>query len=167
MNLLTYIAGFVIRGKEKNNMTKIKLVDNTIINAVDVEVVKGILKITTTEHTVEELAALFSDKEKNNLITLMTESEVETGYKIGFTSFAGITYGADGLKTIELFQPVDNVEARIANLEGIANLASIEANLASTKADSASAEARNLTREVTDTQLAIAELAELVIGGEE
>ena len=146
-------------------MTKIKLVDGTIINASSVEVVKGILKITTTDCTVEELAELFSDKEKTNLITLMTESEVETGFKTGFTSFAGITYDIDGVKTIELFQPVDVTEARIARIEGVANMASIEANLVSVEARNLVTEARNLASEMTDTQLAIAELAELISGG--
>ena len=37
-------------------MTKVKLADNTIINASSVELSNGILKITTTDHTVEELA---------------------------------------------------------------------------------------------------------------
>ena len=132
-------------------MTKIKLVDGTIINASSVEVVNGVLKISTNEHTVEALAVLFSDKEKTNLITLMTESEEETGYKTGFTSFAGIGYNAEGVKTIELFQPVDVTEARISNAEGVANMASVET--------------RSLANEMTDTQLAVAELAEIISGG--
>ncbi len=104
-------------------MTKIKLVDGTIINAETVELVNGVLKITTTEKTVEGLAKIFSDKENTSKITLMTPSEIETGYKIGFTSFAGINYDAEGVKTVELFQPVDATEARISNAEGKANLA--------------------------------------------
>lgn len=108
-------------------MTKIKLVDGTIISASSVELVSGVLKITTTEHTVEELAALFSDKSNTSLITLLTESEKESGYKTGFTSFAGITYDADGNKTVELYQPADVTEARISNAEGAANAASASA----------------------------------------
>ena len=104
-------------------MTKIKLVDGTIINASSVELVNGVLKITTTEGTVEELAALFSDKSNTSLITLLTESEVESGFKTGFTSFAGITYAEDGTKTVELFQPADATEARISSAEGAANAA--------------------------------------------
>lgn len=104
-------------------MTKVKLVNGTIINASTVEVVNGCLKITTSEHTVEELAELFANKENTSLITLMTESEIESGYKTGFTSFAGINYDAEGVKTVELFQPVDITEARIANAEGNANQA--------------------------------------------
>lgn len=99
-------------------MTKIKLVDGTIINASDVEVVNGVLQITTTEKTVEQLHKIFSDKSKTNLITLMTESEKESGYKTGFTSFAGINYDADGNKTVELFQPKDVTESRLSNVEG-------------------------------------------------
>lgn len=129
-------------------MTKIKLTDGTIINASNVEVVKGVLKITTTELTVKELAELFSDKEKTNLITLMTESEIETGYKTGFTSFAGIIYGSDQSKTVELFQPVDVTEARIANAEGVANLTS--------------AEIKKLTEEISNAQLALCEVYELM-----
>ena len=102
-------------------MTKIKLVDGTIINAESVVLVSGVLKITTEEHTVEELAEIFSNKENTNLITLMTESEIETGYKTGFTSFAGIDYDSEGLKTVKLFQPVDVTEARVSHAEGSAN----------------------------------------------
>lgn len=99
-------------------MTKIKLTDGTIINASDVEVVNGTLKITTAEHTVEELAELFRNFENTNYITLMTESEIETGYKTGFTSFAGINYDAEGNKTVELFQPKDVTESRLSYVEG-------------------------------------------------
>ena len=98
-------------------MTKIKLVNGTILNATDVEVVNGVLKISTTELTVEELAELFSDKGNTSLITLMTEANEECGYKTGFTSFAGINYTADGVKTVELFQPADVTEKRIAEAE--------------------------------------------------
>lgn len=109
-------------------MTKIKLSDGTIINAESIELVNGALKITTAEKTVERLAEIFSDKEKTNLIILMTESEKETGYKKGFTSFAGIKYDSEGLKTIVLFQPVDATEERISNAEGTANLAEQKAH---------------------------------------
>ena len=134
-------------------MTKIKLVDGTIINAESVELDNGILKIATKESTVEKLAELFSNKDNTSLITLMTESEKETGFKTGFTSFAGINYSEDGTKTIELFQPVDVTEARIANAEGAAN--------------QASAATETLASEITDTQLAVAELADIVAGGAE
>lgn len=99
-------------------MTKIKLTNETIINASEVKVENGVLKIKTMESTVEKLAELFSDKTNTSVIKLMTESETECGYKIGFTSFAGIEYNAEGNKTIELFQPVDDTERRISNLEG-------------------------------------------------
>ena len=104
-------------------MTKVKLSNGTIVNATDVEIVNGILKISTTESTVEKLAKLFSNKENTSLITLMTEADVECGYKTGFTSFAGINYDAEGIKTVELFQPVDITEKRIAEAEGKANQA--------------------------------------------
>lgn len=107
-------------------MTKIKLVNGTIISASTVELVAGVLKITTTEHTVEELAEMFSNKENTNLITLMTESEIETGIQTGFTSFSGIDYDSEGVKTVKLFQPVDATESRIANAEGTANQAIAE-----------------------------------------
>ena len=109
-------------------MTKIKLTDGTIINASNVEVVKGTLKITTTEKTVEQLHKIFSDKSKTSLITLMTESEIETGYKTGFTSFAGINYDVDGNKTVELFQPKDVTESRLSNVEGSTERLTVETN---------------------------------------
>lgn len=104
-------------------MTKIKLTDGTIINASDIKLVDGILKISTTDSTVEKLAKLFSNKEKISLLTLMTESGIECGYKSGFTSFAGINFDPDGTKTIELFQPADATEARIAKIEASAAMA--------------------------------------------
>lgn len=135
-------------------MTKIKLVDGTIINASKVEMSHGgALHITTAEHTVEELAEIFANESNTNLITLMTESEKECGYRIGFTSFSGINYDTDGNKTVELFQPANVTEARIANAEATANMANMSAY--------------NLATEVTDTQMAIAELAEMLVGGAE
>lgn len=114
-------------------MTKVKLSNGTIVNATDVKVVSGVLKITTTDFAVEELANLFSDKENTSLITLMTEANVECGYKTGFTSFVGIDYSAEGVKTVELFQPVDVTEKRVANAEGKAAQATNTANAASEK----------------------------------
>lgn len=140
-------------------MTKIKLVDGTIINAESVELSKGILKITITDGTVEELAALFDDKSNTSLITLMTESGVESGYKKGFTSFAGIMYGADGTKTVELYQPTDATEARISNAEGAANAANTTAANATSIANEANAktaelEAKNAELEAQNIELA-------------
>ena len=155
-------------------MTKVKLLNGTIISAQTVELVEGVLKITTTEHTVEELAEMFSDKENTNLITLMTESEIESGFQTGFTSFAGILYGADETKTVQLFQPVDVTESRISNAEGVANAANSMAESAKTTAESSnqmvsdlSTKNSDLESELTDTQIAVAELAELIAGGAE
>lgn len=134
-------------------MTKIKLVDGTIINASSVEMVRSALHITTAEHTVEELAEIFANETNTNYIILMTESGKECGYRKGFTSFSGINYDADGNKTVELFQPANVTEARLANAEANANMAN-----ATTEA---------LAVEVTDTQIAIAELAEMLVGGAE
>ena len=124
-------------------MTKIKLTNGTVINADSIELVNGTLRITTSEHTVEELAALFSDKSKTSRITLMTEGGVETGYKAGFTSFAGINYGADGSKTVELFQPKDVTEARLSNVEATTS---------------------SVAGSVTDIELAMVELYEMIGG---
>ena len=120
-------------------MQKIKLVNGMIINVTSVELVHGVLRITTAEETaekltVEELADIFSDKSNTSLITLLTESGAESGYKTGFTSFAGIIYDAEGNKTVELFQPVDATEARISNAEGAANVANDTAKSASATA---------------------------------
>lgn len=125
-------------------MTKIKLTNNAIINADSVELINGILKITTKELTVEELATLFSDKNNTNHITLMTESGLETGYKTGFTSFAGINYDANGTKTVELFQPKDVTEARLSNVEATTN---------------------TVASSITDVELAMVELYEMIAGG--
>ena len=133
-------------------MTKIKLTNGTIINASDVVVVNGTLKITTTDSTVEKLAKLFSNKENTSLITLMTETEVECGYKTGFTSFSGITYDANGVKTVELFQPVDVTEKRIADAEGKAAMATNKANEANKKV--ATLEEKNAVLEVQNEILA-------------
>lgn len=128
-------------------MDKIKLVNGTVISASNIDLVDGILKISTdSELTVEELVNIFSNKDNTNLITIMTEGGKEAGIKTGFTSFAGITYDADGVKTIELFQPIDDMEARVANAEGVANIAN---------------------NGLTDVELAITELYEMVLGGTE
>lgn len=160
-------------------MTKIKLTDGTIINASNVEVVNGVLKITTNEYSVEELAEIFKDKSKTNLITLMTESEKESGYKTGFTSFAGINYDADGNKTVELFQPKDLTEARIANAEATANMAKEAANSIQETTSSVNSKVTELEEmtantnekvssietDITDIQLAIVEIYESSAGG--
>jgi hypothetical protein len=125
-------------------MTKIKLTNGTVINADSVELTNGILKITTKELTVEELATLFSNKENTSLITLMTVGGTESGFKTGFTSFAGINYGADGIKTVELFQPKDVTEARLSNVEANAN---------------------SVANSITDVELAMVELYEMIAGG--
>ena len=114
-------------------MTKIKLLYNTVINASTIELINGALQITTSDYTVEELANLFSNKSNTSLITLLTEGDDESGYKEGFTSFAGIVYNSDGTKTIELFQPVDKTELRISNVGSIANIANKNATIASEK----------------------------------
>lgn len=132
-------------------MTKIKLTNGTIINASTVEVVNGTLKITTTENTVEGLAGLFSDSANTNYIALLTEGGKECGYKTGFTSFAGINYDAEGNKTVELFQPKDVTEARIANAEAAANMVNEKVS--------------SIETDITDVQLALVELYEMNAGG--
>ncbi len=102
-------------------MTKVKLVNGTVINASDVIFKNGSLNITTADHTVEELAKIFSDKSNLSHIVLLTENGIESGYKDGFTSYAGIKYNTDGTKTVELFQPKDVTEARISKIENTAN----------------------------------------------
>lgn len=124
-------------------MTKIKLTNGIIINADSIDLTNGVLRITTSEFTVEELATLFSDKNNTNHITLMTESGLETGYKTGFTSFAGINYDADGTKTVELFQPKDVTEARLSNVEAATN---------------------SVANSVIDVELAMVELYEMIGG---
>ena len=124
-------------------MTKIKLTNGAVINADSIDLTGGVLRITTSDLTVEELAALFSDKNNTSHITLMTEGGLETGYKTGFTSFAGINYDADGTKTVELFQPKDVTEARLSNVEAITN---------------------SVASSVTDVELAMVELYEKIGG---
>lgn len=127
-------------------MDKIKLVNGTVLNVSNIDSSDRVLKISTTDFTVEELAEMFANKENTNYIVIMTESEKETGFKIGFTSFAGINYDNDGVKTIELFQPIDNMEARVSNVEGVAH---------------------QTNNSLTDVELAIAEIYEMMIGGTE
>lgn len=125
-------------------MTKIKLTNGAVINADSVDLTNGILRITTKESTVEELATIFSDKSNTSLITLMTEGGDKIGFKSGFTSFAGINYDADGSKTVELFQPKDVTEARLSNVEANAN---------------------SVANSITDVELAMVELYEMIAGG--
>lgn len=103
-------------------MTKVKLVNGFTINAESVELINGVLRISTMDSlSVEELASLFSNSAITNCITLLTESGKETGYQTGFTSLAGIKYSEDSLKTIELFKPLSDTEVRIANVESETN----------------------------------------------
>lgn len=139
-------------------MTIIKLSDGTIINASSVELVNGALKITTAEKSVEELAAIFSDKSKTSYITLLTESGAESGFKTGFTSFAGILYDADGEKTVALFQPVDLTEQRVANAEGAAHVASNTA----TEAVNAAAAAEQTANTANEVALYATDAAEVL-----
>ena len=127
-------------------METIKLSNGTIINISNIDFVNGVLKISTPDSTVEELAEMFSDKNSTSLITIIARSGRTIGCKKGFTSFAGITYDTDGIKTIELFQPVDTTEARISNTESMVN---------------------QVSNNLTDIELAITEIYELMLGGTE
>lgn len=149
-------------------MRKIKLVDGTIIEILEKSLINGILKISTKEKTVEELAELFSNKENTNYIATLSRNDVEIGFNKGFTSFAGITYDADGIKTVELFQPKDVTEARISNLEGATNetkntVASVETSMSNFKAE----QKQEMENALTDVELAMAEIYEMVLGGNE
>lgn len=153
-------------------MRKIKLLDGTIIEITEKSLINGILKISTKEKTVEELAELFSNKENTNCIAILTRNEKEIGYKIGFTSFAGITYDVEGVKTVELFQPVDVTEARIANLEGVTNetknvVENTVANMETSMADFKVEQKQEMENALTDVELAMAEIYEMVLGGNE
>lgn len=136
-------------------MTKIKLKTGEILNCETVEVMGGVLYITTQEKTVEELAALFADKEKTSNLILLTESGKESGYKTGFTSFSGINYTGDGLKTIELYQPADVTEARLSAAEGTAVAANNTAESTAVKVDDVQA-AMQVSLEEVVTELTLA-----------
>ena len=149
-------------------MRKIKLVDGTIIEITEKSLINGILKISTKEKTVKELAELFSNKENTNYIAILSRNDVEIGFNKGFTSFAGITYDTEGVKTVELFQPKDVTEARIANLEGVTNetkntVASVETSMADFKTE----QKQEMENALTDVELAMAEIYEMVLGGNE
>jgi hypothetical protein len=147
-------------------MRKIKLLDGTILDITETSLINGTLKISTKDKTVEELAELFSNKDNTNCIAILTRNEKEIGYKIGFTSFAGITYDTEGVKTVELFQPKDVTEARISNLEGVTNetkntVASVETSMSNFKAE----QKQEMENALTDVELAMAEIYEMVLGG--
>lgn len=149
-------------------MRKIKLLDGTIIEITEKSLINGILKISTKEKTVEELAELFSNKENTSYIAILSRNDVEIGFNKGFTSFAGITYDTEGVKTVELFQPKDVTEARISNLEGVTNetkntVASVETSMADFKVE----QKQEIENALTDMELAITEMYEMVLGGNE
>lgn len=147
-------------------MRKIKLVDGTIIEITEKSLINGILKISTKEKTVEELAELFSNKENTNYIATLSRNDVEIGFNKGFTSFAGITYNTDGIKTVELFQPKDVTEARIANLEGAANeTKNVVANVETSMVNFKEEQKQEIHNALTDMELAMAEMYEMVLGG--
>lgn len=140
-------------------MGKIKLANGTELNVTNVELVKGVLKISTNDLTVEKLATLFSNKDNTCFINLLTDNREESGYKKGFTSFAGISYGTDGVKTVELYQPVDATELRISNAEATASEASSIASVANSVADVANATANNASEQA----VLLAEQADVLI----
>jgi hypothetical protein len=149
-------------------MRKIKLVNGTVIEITEKSLVNGILKISTKEKTVEELAELFSNKENTSYIATLSRNDVEIGFNKGFTSFAGITYDTERVKTVELFQPKDVTEARIANLEGVTNetkntVASVETSMSNFKVE----QKQEMENALTDMELAITEMYEMVLGGNE
>ena len=149
-------------------MRKIKLLDGTIIEITEKSLINGILKISTKEKTVEELAEIFSNKENTNYIAILSRNDVEIGFNKGFTSFAGITYDTDGIKTIELFQPKDVTEARISNLEGATNetkntVANVETSMSNFKVE----QKQEMENALIDMELAMAEIYEMVLGGNE
>lgn len=149
-------------------MTKIRLANGIILDATNVELKNGVLSLKlNSDKTVEELAILFRNKTNTALITLMTENRTETGYKRGFTSFAGINYNADGTKTIELFQPKDVMEARLADTEGKIVQVNNAVAKANSQSSNAMAAATNLEMSILDTQIALAELAEMMLMTEE
>ena len=153
-------------------MRKIKLLDGTILDITETSLINGTLKISTKDKTVEELAELFSNKENTNCIAILTRNEKEIGYKIGFTSFAGITYDTERVKTVELFQPKDVTEARISNLEGVTNetknvVENTVANMETSMADFKVEQKQEMENALTDVELAMAEIYEMVLGGNE
>ena len=153
-------------------MRKIKLVDGTIIEITEKSLINGILKISTKEKTVEELAELFSNKENTSYIATLSRNDVEIGFNKGFTSFAGITYDTDGVKTVELFQPKDVTEARISNLEGVTNetknvVENTVANMETSMADFKVEQKQEMENALTDMEIAITEMYEMVLGGNE
>lgn len=151
-------------------MRKIKLADGTTIEIVETSLINGILKILTKEKTVEELADLFSNKENTSYIAILSRNETEIGYRKGFTSFAGITYDTEGVKTVELFQPKDVTEARISNLEGVTNetknvVENTVTNMETSMADFKVEQKQEMENALTDMELAITEMYEMVLGG--
>lgn len=149
-------------------MRKIKLVDGTIIKITEKSLINGILKISTKEKTVEELAELFSNKENTSYIATLSRNDVEIGFNKGFTSFAGITYDTDGIKTVELFQPKDVTEARISNLESATNeTKNVVANVETSMVNFKEEQKQEIHNALTDMELAMAEMYEMVLGGNE
>ena len=136
-------------------MGKIKLVNGIEIEVTNVELVNGTLNISTTESTVEELHNIFANKENTSLITLLTDSGVESGYKTGFTSFAGITYDAEGVKTISLFQPKDTIEARLSNAEGRVGVAEKELSQVEAKVSNAETGLTQVEESISSLQEAV------------
>ena len=110
-------------------MDKVKLVDGTLLSAESIELINGVLKISTRDNTVDGLVGLFSDPANTHTIVILTNDDVECERKIGFTSFAGIHYSADGLMTVEMFQPTDDMELRVASAEAAASAANSTAEV--------------------------------------
>lgn len=135
---------------------KIRLVDGTVHAVTRAEVKNGRLEIGFAGKTAEEIQAIFDTPANLQNIEVLTDENDWTAELSGWSVYGGI-YLIGDKKTVILSKPVNITEERLTNAEAKAIQAEGRATEAGNKATS-------LAEELTQTQLALCEVFELMGG---
>lgn len=135
---------------------KIRLIDGTVHVVTRADVTNGRLEIDFTGKTAEEIQEIFATPANLQNIEVLTDDGVWTAGLPGWTVYGGI-YLIGDKKTVVLSKPVDVTEERLTNAEAKA----IQAEGRATEAEN---KAASLAEELTQTQVALCEVYELVGG---
>lgn len=133
-------------------MTRIKLLNDTILDCVSVDIVNGNLEIVTEEKSCEELQEIFLDKTSLTEIELYTESLELSGKVQGYILLAKIEF-FNTKKKVVLVKTQDDIEKEL--VESRAELKKMRGIVEESKRT-----IEDLSRQLLDTQIAITEIYE-------
>jgi len=146
-------------------MQKFKIVDGSVYKADSVEIVKGNLEIVFSDNTAEEVQEIFKDQKANlSTIVLLTESGEESGYLYDYVCYSGLFMVGDS-KKITLTKETDKDSIRLTNAEAAALEVKTLVSQAETNILQAQIKLEDVEAQITDTQLAVVELYESIMGG--